>query len=267
MPDPGPLKRILYPPDHGKGPSKNGNDIKAVKRAISRAGFWKWQNFDTAYSNAFAHGEAKNGPGVSGYQWNNGIDATGSYGDGTHDKLRKAKVPKGSPHAGEDVFDQQACDLYSNYNPGGSKKFDLGPLVKGSKPVTQQDLTHATDGLPLYPAYDDGFGVGVTVIAPEDLDITKDSSSNPGDACYAKGKSGLQYWFGHLTQAPAVGKHFSKGQKIGETCVNNVGGGPHVHLGVNVEKLWGSGKQLSHHENYTHGAPLIGDQLAAGHPL
>jgi hypothetical protein len=41
-----------------------------------------------------------------------------------------------------------------------------------------------------------------------------------------------------------------------------VGGGPHVHVGVNVELLWGLGKQLAHHTNYTHGAPLIRDQLA-----
>jgi hypothetical protein len=265
MPDPGPLQRILYPPDHGKGPVKDGPDVKAVKRAISRAGYWKWQDFDDSYSNAFAHG-ASDGPGVAGFQWSNGFDATGSYGEGTHDKLRKAKVPKGGPHAGEDVFDQTAVDLYRSYKPP-SKMPDLGPIVKGGKAVTAQDLTHATDGLAYYPAFDDGFAQGVTVIAPEDIEITKASSSNPGDACYAKGKSGLQYWFGHLTSAPGVGKEIAKGAKVGVTCENNVGGGPHVHLGVNVEKLWGSGKQMTHHTNYTHGAPLVGDQLAAGHPL
>jgi len=266
MPDPGPLKRILYPPDHGKGPVKDGPDIKAVKRAISRAGYWKWQEFDDTYSNQFAHGNASDGPGVAGYQWANGFDATGSYGEGTHDKLRKAKVPKGQPNAGEDCFDKQACDLYQSYAPK-SKVPDLGPIVNGGKKVTAQDLTHDTSGLSLYPAFDDAFGEGVTVIAPEDIEITKASSSNPGDACYAEGKSGLQYWFGHLTTAPSVGKKIAKGGKVGVTCHNEVGGGPHCHLGVNVEKLWGSGKQMTHHTNYTHGGPLIGDQLEAGHAL
>ena len=266
MPDPGPLKRILYPPDHGKGPSKDGSDVKAVKRAISRAGYWRWQEFDNSYSNRFAHGAAGEGPGVAGFQWDNGFDATGSYGEGTHDKLRKAKVPKGAPNAGEDVFDSTACDLYQSYAPK-SKVPDLGPVRSGGKKLTAQDLTHDTSGLSLYPALDDCFGEGVTVLAPEDLEITKESSANPGDACYAKGKSGIQYWFGHLSVAPAVGKKFSKGAKIGVTAHNEVGGGPHVHVGVNVEKLWGSGKQMSHHVNYTHGAPLIGEQLEAGHAL
>jgi hypothetical protein len=266
VPDPGPLKRILYPPSHSKGPSKAGSDVKAVKRAISRAGFWKWQEFSDNYTNDFSHGQDINGPGVAGFQWNNGFDATGTYGEGTHDKLRKAKVPKGGSHAGEDVFDQTACDLYKSYAPK-TKVPDLGPVVKGGKKVTAQDLTHPTGGLSLYPAFDDGFAEGVTVIAPEDLEITKASSSNPGDACYAKGKSGLQYWFGHLASAPAVGKKIAKGGTVGKTCHNEVGGGPHVHLGVNVEKLWGSGKQMTHHTNYTHGAPLIGEQLEAGHAL
>jgi len=266
MPDPGELKRILYPPDHSKGPVKDGNDIKAVKRAISRSGHWKWQTFDGAYSNKFAHGDNQNGPGVAGYQWDSDIDATGTYGENTHNKLRKAKVPKGNPNAGEDCFDQEAVNLYKGYS-SGSKVPDLGPVRSGGKKLTAQDLTHSTSGLSLYPALDDCFGEGVTVIAPEDIEITKDSSANPGDACYAKGKSGLQYWFGHLASAPAVGKKIAKGAKVGVTAHNEVGGGPHVHVGVNVEKLWGSGKQLTHHTNYTHGAPLIGEQLEAGHPL
>jgi hypothetical protein len=265
MPDPGPLQRTLYPPDHGKGPSKNGPDIKGLKRAISRAGFWPWQEFDEAYSNMFAHGSDK-GPGVAGFQWNNGIDATGTYGENTHEKLRKAKVPKGKPNAGEDVWDQTAVNLYKSYKPPKTVP-DLGPIVKGGKSVLKQDLTHPTSGILLYPAFDDAFSQGVTIIAPEDIEITKASSSNPGKACYAKGKSGLQYWFGHLTASPTVGKKIPKGGKVGVTCENNIGGGPHVHLGVNVEKLWGSGKQMTHNTNYTHGAPLIGEQLQAGHPL
>ena len=41
MADPGPFKRPLYPPDHPDGPVQPGNDILAVKRAISRVGYWE----------------------------------------------------------------------------------------------------------------------------------------------------------------------------------------------------------------------------------
>ena len=111
------------------------------------------------------------------------------------------------------------------------------------------------------------FAQGKTIIAPEDLEITKASSSSPGDACYALGKSGLQYWFGHLVLAPEVGKKIAKGGTVGKVCANSLGGGPHVHVAVNVEGLWGAGAQMTHKTTYSHGAPLIGDQLAAGRPL
>ena len=60
-----------------------------------------------------------------------------------------------------------------------------------------------------------------------------------------------------------MGTKIEKGAKVGvDVREQSLGGGPHVHVAVNVEKLWGSGKELKHHTNYTHGAPLIGDQLA-----
>jgi hypothetical protein len=121
MPDPGPLKRTLYPPSHSEPQSKAGDDVIAVKRAISRAGFWKWQEFSDDYTNAFAHGDDENGNGVAGYQRSVGLDGTGTYGKNTHEKLRKAKVPKGGQHAGDDVFDGTACELYSGSTPPGSK--------------------------------------------------------------------------------------------------------------------------------------------------
>jgi peptidoglycan hydrolase-like protein with peptidoglycan-binding domain len=259
MADPGPFKRPLYPPSADKGPVKDGDDVVAVKRAISRAGFFDWGEFDDAYNEKIADA-------VQAFQKKNGLGDSGFYGEETHKKLKAKKVPSGSPNAGEAVFDQKAASLYKTYHPP-DKVPDLGPVFSGSKSVLKQDLTHATSGIPLYPAWDDAFGQGKTIIAPEDIKITKASSSNPGDACYAEGKSGLRYWFGHLTTAPAVGAKIAKGKKIGVTCANSMGGGPHVHVGVNVEKLWGSGKQMTHKTSYSHGAPLIGDQLAAGHPL
>ena len=140
---------------------------------------------------------------------------------------------------------------------------NLGPVFKGGKSVLDHDLTHATGGIPLYPAFDDAFSRGITIIAPEPLVVTRASSSRPGCAFYCQGQSGLRYWFGHLAADQPVGKEFAKGAAIGRVGANSLGGGPHVHVGVNVERLWGKGKQLAHHTNYTHGAPTVGAQLAA----
>ena len=137
----------------------------------------------------------------------------------------------------------------------------LGPVWKGGKSILEQDCTHATGGLQRYPAFDDAFVAGRKIIAPEALEVTRDSSSRPGDAFYARGRSGMRYWFGHLVRAPSVGTKFRKGETMGVVPDHNIGGGPHVHVALNIENLIGPGKQLAHHTNYTHGARLIGKQL------
>ena len=144
---------------------------------------------------------------------------------------------------------------------------ELGPVWVGGKSVLLQDLTHATSGIPLYPAFDDAFNQGRVVIAPEPLTVDKQlSSANPGEAFYATGKSKIRYWFGHLDRNHPLGTKFAKGDAIGRVAANTVGGGPHVHVGVNVELLLGAGKELAHHTNYTHGAPTVGAQLAKAIP-
>lgn len=273
MADPGAFKRPLYSPSHSKGPVEQGADIEAVKRVISHAGFWDWepQPFDRDYNNNFANGSDR-GTGVKGFQKKYGLDVTGAFGEGAFNKTKGMKIPakdwagKPKSNAGDPVWDERSASIYRDYKVPDTVP-DLGPTFSGGKSVLKHDLTHATSGIPLFPAFDDAFSQGITIIAPEDLEVYQASSSNPGDACYCKGKSGIRYWFGHLTTAPAVGTKIAKGKKIGVTCVNDVGGGPHVHVGVNVEKVWGTGKQMTHHTNYTHGAPLIGDQLEAGHAL
>ena len=137
----------------------------------------------------------------------------------------------------------------------------LGPVWSGGKSVLLHDLTHATSGIPLYPAFDDAFNQGRIVIAPESLEVTRSSSSNPGEAFYATGKSKLRYWFGHLDRTHSVGTRFGKGDAVGKVGANTIGGGPHVHVGINAELLLGAGKQLKHHTDYTHGAPTVGSQL------
>lgn len=264
------MARALYPPSNpsGKPASSDGPDVTAIKRAVSRLGRWPWQAFDDTYSRAFALGSSGNvrDSGVAGVQRQQGIDPTGNVGDATYQALRYAKIPAGLPHAGEPAFDDPALELLERSHELEASP-TLGPVHANGKSLLDHDCTHATGGIPLYPAFDDCFTPGKTIIAPEALTVTRDSSSQPGDAFYADGASGIRWWFGHLVSAPPVGRKFKVGEAIGVVLNHNVGGGPHVHVGVNVERLWGSGKQLTHKTGYQHGAPLIGKQLAAGKPL
>jgi len=140
---------------------------------------------------------------------------------------------------------------------------NLGPVIAGGKSVLAHDLTHATDGIPYYPAFDDAFYQGAVIIAPEDLLVTRPSSSRPGQAFYATGTSTIRYWFAHLDRTHPAGVRFRKGQMVGRVAPNYIGGGPHVHVGVSVEGLWGPGRQLIHKTSYQHGAPTVGAQLSS----
>jgi hypothetical protein len=259
--DPGPLARPLYAPSHARGPVADGSDVEGLKRTLARAGFWEWKPpFDGVYSEEFALGGA-GGEGVRGFQLANGLNASGNYGRGTHDKLRMKRVPEGRRNAGQQVWDAVAASLYRSYTPVNVP--DLGPVVSGGRPMLNHDLTHITGGLPDYPAFDDGFVAGVGVIAPEDLEVTRHSSArrrdgNPnGKALYATGKSGLLYWFGHIEDMVPVGARLSKGERLGVISANHEA--PHVHVGVDARGLLG--KQFVSHDDYTHGGPTIGSQL------
>ncbi len=107
--------RPLYPADdpHGRGPT-TGDDVLAVKRAISRMGYWPWGEFDREYNDRFAHGVGRRRAtsGVAGYQASHDLPATGWYGRRTHELLVASRVPAGLPHAGEWAFDQASINLY-----------------------------------------------------------------------------------------------------------------------------------------------------------
>jgi hypothetical protein len=234
----------------GNGKHK-GNTAIALKRAMARMGkiAWepdKWDNvFNKKLESALDEWDAgKNG-----------------YAEGRWEKIRNAKIPTGLAHAGQWALDSECQRLVKEEGKKDEPWKNVGPIFNGGASVLKHDCTHATSGISCYPAYDDAFTAGTVIIAPENIEVTKASSSNPGDACYAEGESGLRYWFGHLVSAPSVGTKIKKGGTVGKVISTSQGGGSHVHLGVNVEKLWGSGKQLKHNTNYTHGAPLIGDQL------
>lgn len=180
------------------------------------------------------------------------------YGEGRWVKVRALKTKDGKA-----ALDAVALKLINDEWQAMQPHVPaLGPVYRGGISILQHDLTHSTDGIPLYPAYDDAFVLGRQIIAPENIYVTRASSSVPGDAFYATGDSGIKYWFGHLYYAPSVGRRFKKGEVFGKVGPNHIGS-PHCHVGINVEQLWGRGTQLLHHTDYTHGAPLVGAQLKA----
>ncbi len=142
----------------------------------------------------------------------------------------------------------------------------LGPVVPNGKSILMQDLTHETGGVPHHPAFDDAVGhPGLAVIAPEALTIeyighaTRRDGSPNGRSIHATGASGIHYWIGHVEDVLPVGTKVQKGRKMAVISANHEA--PHVHVGVDARKING-GKDLLHHTNYTHGAPLVGVQLA-----
>lgn len=146
-------------------------------------------------------------------------------------------------------------------------RLELGPVWAGGRSVLDQSCTHFTSGLG-WPAFDDAFAEGLAIIAPEPLVVIPNpvtgaawSSSNPGLAFYARGASGLLYWYGHLDARHAPGTHFAAGDYMARVAPNNVGGGPHVHVAIDARPVLG--RHLESGRNYTLGAPTIGEQLAA----
>lgn len=113
-----PFDHPLYPPSHVQGPSVD-QTVLAVKIAISRAGYWPWQEFDLAYNDAFAHGikgKGKRFSGVHGFKVSHEISIQGdTYDVWTHRALLKTRVPAGQPNAGEWAFSPRAQAIYRGY--------------------------------------------------------------------------------------------------------------------------------------------------------
>ena len=227
-----------------------GADVEACKRAVYRyvhAGA-SWNTFVRSAPIVRRTFGVFFREAVKVAQLRLGLKADGQIGPATEKALRKAGG-----------FDLLADSLLEQY--AAAHVATIGPVVRGEPSILSHDCTHATDGIPLYPAFDTAFRQGASIIAPEGLTVTRPSSSRPGQAFYATGQSGMRYWFGHLDRTHAAGVKFGKGASVGRVAPNHVGGGPHCHVGVNVEKLWGPGRELVHHRDYTHGAPTIGHQL------
>lgn len=117
-----PFKRPLYPPSFKPEKTVPGEDILAVKRMVSRAGFWPWGEFDEYYYEGFAKGQRnklgfliKGREGVVGLQKKLKLERTGFYGKKTHEGSLALRVPDGLPHAREFIWDQTAINLYKGF--------------------------------------------------------------------------------------------------------------------------------------------------------
>jgi hypothetical protein len=109
-------------------------------------------------------------------------------------------------------FELSLIDKYNKLTP------IIGPVYLGGISLLDYDLTHATSGIPLFPAFDTAFSSGVSIIAPEDVVVdTRHTSSNPGHAVYLTGKSGLRYWVGHLDRDWPLGTIRRRGELLGST--------------------------------------------------
>lgn len=249
-----PLKRPLYGPQHAKGPSE-GRDVKDfVKRTLHRMpaqiplgeDFFPKPpgGFDEVYN-------AKTADAITVLQqWFDIRPTTGNMGYTTFDIL----------WAHADAYSKY---VYRIWNPPSSIP-DLGKLVPNARDLLDLRLTHPSSGFPnpshpdsVFPAIDAGWYSGLDVFAVEDMKVTQASSANVGDAFYADGESKIEYWYGHLVIAPAVGKEFRKGDKVGDIAPHP--NGPHVHMGMNAHGL--IGRDLIY--GYSLGVPTIGQQLEA----
>jgi murein DD-endopeptidase MepM/ murein hydrolase activator NlpD len=238
----------------GNGKHK-GNTALALKRAMSRLGYLPWEpeKWDNAFNQKLEDALDRWDPGKNG------------YAEGRYDKIRSAVIPKNLPNGGKQALDSTCINqVQTEYaSMTAFKTPALGPLEKGGASLLDFALSHDTSGIPLYPATDTVWTKGTTVIAPEDLKVTKASSSKPGCAFYAEGVSGCRYWFGHLTSALPVGTTVKKGKKIGVVGAFS-GYTPHLHVGFNVEKILGKGKEFKHGNNYSvSGIPTIRKQFEA----
>lgn len=134
------LTRTLYAPDNPNQKTQSpGKDVKALKRAVARAGFWQWQEFTTEYTNAFAHGATGptgSGPGVDGLRAALGLDKTGTLSERVYHALLYAKVPAGSPHAGEWIIDPTTENLLEEYQQAWDE--DHPPPKQASEPPPKQ---------------------------------------------------------------------------------------------------------------------------------
>lgn len=245
------IKRPLYPPGHPKGPT-SGKDVAIMKFAVHRYETGLLPRPEAGFTETF-------GPALKEalkvvIQPQEGIKATGAIGQATFDVLWA-------------YLDDYRRMQYRRWKPPPPKVQlppvpSLGQLYAGGSSPLAQDLTHETDGIEglhksVWPAYDDGWIIGRSILAVEDMTVFDTGGAQGGTrSIYTRGESKLEYGYFHMAAAPRVGSEFGRGEVIGR-----IGSMPraHVHLAINAVPLLGY--DLAHHTNYTHGAPKVGAQL------
>lgn len=241
----------MYGPNRPKGPTV-GLDVAIMKFGVNRYEPGLLPPPDDGYTESFGTGLQQ--ALSKTLQPQEGIPATGNIGQATFDviweylddyrrmKYKRWKVPPPPPPP----------VVVPN----------LGPVYRGSYAISvmQHSLTHKTDGIPFYPAFDDGWVAGRDVIAPEKLEVVAQSGSAGGDAFYARGESTIEWWFGHLAVAPPTGREFDRGERMGDIAWLPISlGSSHVHCGIDARPL--IGHELLHRTDYRPGAPTVGVQL------
>lgn len=243
---------LVRPMYHGppKGPTV-GKDVAIAKFAVGRYETGLLPKPATGYTQTFGTGLYEALHKV--IQPREGIQPTGDIGQATWDVLWT-------------YLDDYHRWQYREWNPPIPPKPnpvpDLGPLYVGGASVLNHQLTHRTDGIPYFPAYDDGWIAGRTVLAVENMVVdAEQTSSSPGEAFYATGKSKIRWWYGHLTSHPAYGREFAKGDPVGKIYSY---ARSHVHLGIDARPLIGRSLlygATGHGPDYSWGSPTVGTQL------
>lgn len=249
------LKRAMYHAEP-KGPTR-GKDVQIAK--------WGVHNYETNLLPKPVTGFTPDfGPALYDalhkvIQPNEGINPTGDIGQATWDVLWEY-IPRWKR------AEYLAWKIPTIPKPNPVPW--LGPVIVGDPPLSKLSLTHNTDGMPSgqsYIAVDVGWIQGRTILAPEDLVVTKQSSAAGADAFYASGSSTLLYWFGHLQYAPKTGTRFKRGQVMGRIAwIPSSDGGPHLHVGIDGRPLLGhpfAYGRTGKGPDYTFGSPSIDAQL------
>jgi hypothetical protein len=127
---PAKLPRDLKPPDGTTVMS--GDDVTAMKRAISHAQRWlPWapSQWDNRYNKYFAFGKGTGNvgdSGVRGFQRQEGLTQNGVIDDTTYQRMRRALIPVG-PREGEHILDAISIALIK------SAIDELGPVGQREK--------------------------------------------------------------------------------------------------------------------------------------
>lgn len=151
------LPRVLAPPDDGHE-IFTGDDVLAIKRAISHAQRWMpWapSQWDNRYNTAFAMGKGAGmvgTSGVRGFQRQEKLNETGRVDDTTYQHIRRALIPDG-PRQGEHILDPQSIALIK---AAALELSPVGQLVKIRAAITDfcirsenaEELWHYTQRRP-----------------------------------------------------------------------------------------------------------------------